>query len=284
MKTIKLLFTVLLLLCATVATAYDFNSQGIYYNITSDETVEVTYNSGSKYTGIVRIPSSVTYKGTVYSITSIGGSAFSNCTGLTSIIVDKNNPVYDSRDNCNAIIETASNTLICACQNTIIPNSVTSIGDAAFYGCTGLTSIEIGNSVTSIGDWAFWVCTGLTSIEIGNSITWIGYYAFCDCKNIFEIKIGLKEAISASKTIFSETAYNNACLYVPVGSKDSYAKTSPWSYFDIKEMDFTGIENVFDDIKGENGNTETIYNLNGCAVENPTNGIYIINGKKVLVK
>ena len=74
-------------------------------------------------------------------------------------------------------------------------------------------------------------------------------------------------------------------MYVPVGSKDSYAKTSPWGYFDnIKEMDFTGIENVFDDIKGENGNTKTIYNLNGGAVENPTNGIYIINGKKVLVK
>ena len=58
----------------------------------------------------------------------------------------------------------------------------------------------------------------------------------------------------------------------------------PWRYFYIKEMDFTGIENVFDDRKGENGNTKTIYNLNGGAVENPTNGIYIINGKKVLVK
>ena len=150
--------------------------------------------------------------------------------------------------------------------------------------CTGLTSIEIPNSVTSIGNGAFYGCTELTSIVIGNSITKIGDYAFDECNNIFEIKIGLKEAISASETIFSETAYNNACLYVPVGSKDSYAKTSPWSYFDIKEMDFTGIENVLDNIKGENGNTKTIYNLNGCAVENPTNGIYIINGKKVLVK
>ena len=121
-------------------------------------------------------------------------------------------------------------------------------------------------------------------IKISEHTGFIFWRSSFNCNNIFEIKIGLKEAISASETIFSETAYNNACLYVPVGSKDSYAKTSPWSYFDIKEMDFTGIENVLDDIKGENGNTKTIYNLNGCAVENPTNGIYIINGKKVLVK
>ena len=124
MKTIKLLFTVLLLLCATVATAYDFNSQGIYYNISSDKTVEVT-NHDFEYTGIVRIPSSVTYNGTVYSVTSIGDAAFQFCFGLTSIE---------------------------------IPNSITSIGDYAFVGCTGLTSIEIPNSVTSIGNRAFAEC------------------------------------------------------------------------------------------------------------------------------
>ena len=278
MKTIKLLFTVLLLLFATVATAYDFNSQGISYNITSDKTVEVTrndsYNPDSEYKGFVRIPSSVTYNGTAYSVTSIGNRAFFVCTGLTSIEIP------------NSVTSIGSSAFYeCTGLTSIeIPNSVTSIGDGTFVCCNGLTSIEIPNSVTSIGVEAFYKCTGLTSIVIGNSITSIGDYAFYDCNNIFEIKIGLKEAISARETIFSRIAYNNACLYVPVGSKDSYAKTSPWSYFDIKEMDFTGIENVFDDIKGENGNTKTIYNLNGCAVENSTKGIYIINGKKVLVK
>ena len=97
------------------------------------------------------------------SVTSIG-DAFSGCTGLTSIIVEDANSTYDSRENCNAIIETATNTLIVGCQNTIIPNSVTSIGYGAFSGCSGLTSVTIPNSVTSIGDRAFYNCYRLTSI------------------------------------------------------------------------------------------------------------------------
>ena len=92
------------------------------------------------------------------SVTSIGTGAFGGCSGLTSIVVATNNPVYDSREDCNAIVETATNTLIAGCKDTFIPNSVTSIGDYAFYGCSGLTSIEIPNSVTSIGRGAFDNC------------------------------------------------------------------------------------------------------------------------------
>ena len=97
------------------------------------------------------------------SVTSIGGRAFGGCSGLTSLSVEAGNTVYDSRNNCNAIIETSSNTLIFGCQNTTIPNSVTSIGDYAFSGCSGLTSVTIPNSVTSIGRSAFEGCSGLTS-------------------------------------------------------------------------------------------------------------------------
>ena len=118
-----------------------------------------------------------------YSVTSIGSSAFWGCSGLTSveipnsvtsigdeafygcdldsINVESGNTVYDSRDNCNALIETATNTLLCGCNNTIIPNSVTSIGNNAFNGCSGLTSVEIPNSVTSIGSSAFSSCSSL---------------------------------------------------------------------------------------------------------------------------
>ena len=85
------------------------------------------------------------------SVTSIGNYAFYNCSGLTSVTVESGNTVYDSRGNCNAIIETSTNTLIAGCMNTVIPNSVTSIGDAAFYNCSGLTLVTIPNSVTSIG-------------------------------------------------------------------------------------------------------------------------------------
>ena len=112
------------------------------------------------------------------SVTSIGEGAFSRCTGLTSIKVSKNNKVYDSRNNCNAIIETKTNKLISGCKNTVFPNDITSIGAVAFCGCRNLTSITIPNSVTSIGIGAFYSCTGLISVTIPSSVTSIGESAF----------------------------------------------------------------------------------------------------------
>ena len=124
------------------------------------------------------------------SVTTIGGWAFGDCSGLTSVVVASGNPAYDSRNNCNAIIETASNTLIAGCQNTNIPNSVTSIGEGAFACCNGLTNITIPNSVTSIGDGVFLDCTGLTSVTIPNSVTSIGNSAFENCSGLTSIAIG----------------------------------------------------------------------------------------------
>ncbi len=121
------------------------------------------------------------------SVTSIGEEVLAGCDSLTSIVVESGNTIYDSRDNCNAIIETASNTLIAGCQSTIIPNSVTSIGGYAFEYCSSITSITIPNSVTSIGDKAFWNCSHLTSIIIGNSVEYIGDDAFCGCSALADI-------------------------------------------------------------------------------------------------
>ena len=122
-------------------------------------------------------------------VTSIGYAAFSSCPGLTSITVEEGNSKYDSRDNCNAIIETGTNTLIAGCKNTVIPNSVTNIGENAFYNCSGLTSVTIPNSVTSIGKSAFYGCSGLTSVTIPNSVTSIGKAAFEGCSKLTSITI-----------------------------------------------------------------------------------------------
>ncbi len=202
LKTIKYLLLLVSLLISIVANAYDFEVGGIYYNKDGNGAI-VTYGN-SKYSGDVSIPSTVNYGGMEYSVTSIrndafydcsdltsvtipnsvtsiGYYAFQNCSGLTSIKVEIGNTTYDSRNDCNAIIETASNTLVAGCKNTVIPNSVTRIGISAFSSCSGLTSVTIPNSVTSIGDGAFFNCTGLTSVTIPNSVTSIGDGAFFNC-------------------------------------------------------------------------------------------------------
>ena len=193
------------------------------------------------------------------SVTSIGGTAFDGCTGITSINVASGNTKYDSRDNCNAIIETAANTLIIGCQSTVIPNSVTSIGgDGAFYGCTGLTSIEIPNSVTSIGLWAFegcsgltsitipnsvtsigdgafYGCSGLTSIDIPNSVTSIGGAAFDGCNSLTSVTVDIASPVSITSNTFTNRAY--ATLYVPYGCKVAYEAADYWKEFkEIVEM------------------------------------------------
>jgi len=103
-------------------------------------------------------------------ITNIDNGAFAGCTGLTSINVNSNNTVYDSRNNCNAIIKTETNTLVQGCKTTIIPDSVTSIGDSAFSRCFNITSIDIPSGVTSIGNEAFYCCIDLTNIT-SNAMT-----------------------------------------------------------------------------------------------------------------
>ena len=140
------------------------------------------------------IPASVTY---------IGPNAFS-CSGLTSIMVDKDNAVYDSRDNCNAIIQTSTNKLVAGCQNTVIPNSVLIIGDCAFASCTGLTTLVIPEgvttierqafvtlpqSLTTIATAAFQGCKKLTSVIFPASVTSIATYVFEGSDGITSIKV-----------------------------------------------------------------------------------------------
>ena len=122
-------------------------------------------------------------------VTSIAKSAFNDCDKLATITVDTGNQTFDSREGCNAIIRKTDNALVAGCKTTVIPNSVTSIGDQAFWGNDGLTSITIPASVTRIGISAFCWCSGLTSITIPNSVTRIGYSAFNSCSNLASVTL-----------------------------------------------------------------------------------------------
>ncbi len=117
------------------------------------------------------------------SVASIGISVFSDCISLASIVIAEENTKYDSRNNCNAVIETETNTLVFGCKNTKIPNTITTIGWFAFYHCKDLTSVTIPNSVTYIGGSAFVDCSSLTSVTIPSSVTYIGNQAFAFCTN-----------------------------------------------------------------------------------------------------
>lgn len=123
------------------------------------------------------------------SVMAIWAMAFADCPSITCMTVAADNPVYDSRDSCNAIIRTETNKLIAGCMNTVIPGTVTSIADGAFHACTGLTSIHIPNSVTEIGLEAFYRCSSLMGVNIPNSVRVIGYQAFYGCSSLRGIHI-----------------------------------------------------------------------------------------------
>lgn len=146
-----------------LASAYEFMVDGLCYNKNDNgSSVTLTYQSNlseSSYlslSGNITIPSTVTYEGITYSVTSIGEYAFSGCIGLTSVT---------------------------------IPNSVTEIGSSAFYGCTGLTSVTIPNSVTKIGEGVFIRCTSLTSVAIPNSLRHISENSFSYCSSLASVTI-----------------------------------------------------------------------------------------------
>ena len=193
----SLVLAVIGLLCSVSVSAEDFEVDGIYYNIksSSDMTVEVTYRGDYDYTywdeysGAVTIPESVTYNGSIYSVTSIGSYAFYDCPGLTSIEIG----------NCVTSIGSSAFYKCSGLTSVVIPNSVTSIGVSAFYYCEGLTSVVIPNSVTSIGDYAFSGCSGLTSIEIPNSVTSIKDCAFYGCSGLTSLVVASDNPVYDSR-------------------------------------------------------------------------------------
>ena len=186
----------------------------IYYDITGGKTVSVTYKDTgyNSYSGTVNIPATVVNNGTTYTVTEIGQYAFRTCSGLTNVVIPNTittidfdafyactaltsikvasgNTAYDSRNNCNAIIETATNTLIAGCNASSIPTTVTAIGNSAFKGCYDLTDTQLHDNITSIGRSAYESCTGLTSLRIPAKVNSIDATAFIGCDNIASITV-----------------------------------------------------------------------------------------------
>ncbi len=122
-------------------------------------------------------------------VKSIGYDSFRGCSNVISMVVDDENTVFDSRNDCNAIIGKSSKTLIAGCQTTVIPNDVVKIGDHAFYGQTSLTSINVPSSVKSLGSGAFYDCHNLETVELQNGLTTIGSCSFQNCVNLVTVNI-----------------------------------------------------------------------------------------------
>lgn len=189
-------------------------------------------------------------------VTEIGVGTFSYCNSLNSMAVEEDNQVYDSRNGCNAIIETATNTLIAGCNGTIIPDDVTGIAEEAFWGCN-ISSVTIPASVTNIANDAFGCCFYLKDVINYATVPQPIYEG-----TFLEVPAG-------------------ATLHVKQGCKSAYEAAEYWNKFNIVEDAdvITSISNV-EQHTGSNAS----FNLNGQRVDMPAKGIYIRDGKKYIAR
>jgi hypothetical protein len=174
-------------------------------------------------------------------------------------------------------------------RSVTIPNTIKTINQYLFSDCIGLTSVSIPTSVTSIGNDAFSGCSSLKKITIPESVTSIGEKAFSGCTSLYSITSMCTTPPQIKSNTFSQDTYNTAVLNVPVGCKANYWLHPYWEKFkNIKEVDVTSVKNILNDSANNNG---TVYNLQGVRVSSNSGemnqlskGIYIFNGKKIIVK
>ena len=247
--------------------ANDFHIDGFGYKIISnDEPRAVVLMEIADCTEDVVIPATVTYNGLQYIVSTVGmgGSiitndaritiksifipktiqvvnmrALSDCPHLCSIVVDEENPYLDSRNDCNAIVTSKdwvspANTLIAGCQTTTIPNSVTEIGDYAFYRCDSLKHMTVPNGVTTINNGAFSECSSLSSIKLPESLTQLTQqWIFDGCTSLKEVFFFAKTPPYIAYGMFRGIT---PTIYVPKESLDAYKNALYWQDFDIQAI------------------------------------------------
>ena len=195
--------------------------------------------------------SSITSLGIPSEVSYIGSNAFNFCTNLTSIRIDVRNMVFDSRNDCNAIIRTEDDLLVYGCSETVIPSSVKAIDDYAFCGCSGLGDLFLADQIEEMGDGAFSECSGLTSVTLPERLQKVSTLAFAECPDLVEVTIpqsvtsigdgAFLHCYKLSKVRVMATippscgyiAFFNidATLYVPQGLRGVYASARGWSDF-----------------------------------------------------
>ena len=266
------------------ALAYDFEANGIYYNILSvqDKTVSVTYKEYSNgtyksyYSGDVVIPEQAQYNEELYRVTSIGYRAFYGCSSLASVTIPEGvtSIGFEAFSGCSRL------------ASVTIPEGVTYIGDSAFDSCSRLTSVNISDlsawcridfggyesnplyyghnlylngalvtdlvipeDISEIKSYAFSGGSCITSVTIPNSVTTIGSSAFGDCESIEKV-ISLNQTppkIDYSIFVFEYSVLSNAILYVPEGSLKAYLMANGWQFVKIREIENGAVSSLEDD-------------------------------------
>lgn len=223
-KTLSIMLAVLMSMTASVASAYDAKIDGIFYNLTSAGTAEVT-SGDIKYTGEVVIPEAVTYNQKTYNVVNIGNYAFKNCTDLTAVSIPGSVTSIgeEAFRRCSAL------------KSVSISEGMTWIGYGVFMYCTSLTSIVIPNSVEGLQGSCFEGCSALISISMGRGVSKIGTLTFSGCSNLKDVYVCASE-IPALDNMYSYTTFQNvplaeATLHVPDYLIEKYKTREPWSKF-----------------------------------------------------
>ena len=271
----------------------EFTLDGITYKGLSSGMAEVT--GASQETSSLTIPESVDFNGTTYRVTSIVDGAFQKNSAIETVVLPSS-------------ITSIGQFAFGACTNLkiiVIPNSVTEIGDAAFYGCSSLVSIIIPDKIKRLGDNLFWGCAKLTDVTIPESVTTIGAETFRECLTLasltlpssikeigryaFQSCLKLTDVYCYAETVpmtdddaFDGSPTGTATLHVPANAVEDYWAAWPWGDFfkEVVALDPDGIVGV----KQSDDSNCQYYDLTGRKVSHPQKGIYIRNGKKVVVK